>query len=351
MQHLDEGTIHSWLDGALSPEAAAEAEAHVASCGQCAAAVAEARGFIAASSRILTHLDNAPRGVVPVAAPRRRFNTVALRAAAAVLVVAVGSLVVLRNGSNVSVTRTTAVARVDTPETFTATSKTQPLAASQDGNVGGGVPPVRRSAVVPQKTVAKAQKTIAPVPSPETREAATSSADAAAGGVSAGVVRSPAAAFRREAAAIDEANLATPLRQLSTERIVGGSRTTYAVSPSDTVTLVERQTLRLQSVVTTGVAGPQESRAAAKAGVEPTLSRTRAAAQTSSQSVAGAPSAAPPATLGAGTASALNQLNTVAWTDSTSGKSLTLSGRLPVARLEEIKHQIQRERAAAKKTP
>jgi hypothetical protein len=60
MQHLDEGTIHAWLDGALSADAAARAETHVASCALCAEAVAEARGFIAASSRILTALDDVP---------------------------------------------------------------------------------------------------------------------------------------------------------------------------------------------------------------------------------------------------------------------------------------------------
>ena len=65
MQHLDEGTIHSWLDGVLSAEEAARVEAHVKDCAQCQAAVAEARGLIAASSRILTALDNAPRGVIP----------------------------------------------------------------------------------------------------------------------------------------------------------------------------------------------------------------------------------------------------------------------------------------------
>src|SRR5687767_3685448 len=60
MQHLDEGTIHAWLDGELSADEAARAEAHVATCATCADAVAEARGFIAASSRILTALDNVP---------------------------------------------------------------------------------------------------------------------------------------------------------------------------------------------------------------------------------------------------------------------------------------------------
>jgi hypothetical protein len=65
MQHLDEGTIHAWLDGALESAQAAEAEAHVRQCASCSAAVAEARGLIAASSRILTALDDVPSGVIP----------------------------------------------------------------------------------------------------------------------------------------------------------------------------------------------------------------------------------------------------------------------------------------------
>ncbi|HMG12440.1 MAG TPA: zf-HC2 domain-containing protein, partial [Gemmatimonadaceae bacterium] len=98
MQHLDEGTIHSWLDGALSAEEAARVEAHVKECPQCAAAVAEARGFIAGASRILTALDNAPRGVIPVAAPKKRFDPLVWRVAATVLVVASASLLLFRDG-------------------------------------------------------------------------------------------------------------------------------------------------------------------------------------------------------------------------------------------------------------
>lgn len=67
MQHPDEGIIHAWLDGALVPAESARIEAHVADCSQCAAAVAEARGLIAASSRIVGHLDAVPGNVIPVA--------------------------------------------------------------------------------------------------------------------------------------------------------------------------------------------------------------------------------------------------------------------------------------------
>jgi hypothetical protein len=122
MQHLDEGTIHAWLDGQLPREEAQQVEAHVAECRHCADAVAEARGLIAASSRILTALDNVPGDVVPLAtapraeappaqtsgagqvtpiggaagrARRRWFNGVTLTAAATI-VVAIGTTMLMR---------------------------------------------------------------------------------------------------------------------------------------------------------------------------------------------------------------------------------------------------------------
>jgi hypothetical protein len=102
MQHLDEGAIHAWLDGALSIEEAARAEAHVASCSVCADAVAEARGLIAASTRILTALDQVPNvraaGGAGGAAKRRFLSTWLVReriAAVMALVVAGGALAVV----------------------------------------------------------------------------------------------------------------------------------------------------------------------------------------------------------------------------------------------------------------
>jgi Putative zinc-finger len=69
MQHLDEGMVHAWLDGALSADEAARVERHAAECADCAALVAEARGLVAGASRILSALDEAT-SVVPLGMSR-----------------------------------------------------------------------------------------------------------------------------------------------------------------------------------------------------------------------------------------------------------------------------------------
>lgn len=73
--HVDEGTMHAWLDGALPAEEGRAVEAHVASCAACAASAAEARGLIAASTRILSALDDVPGGVVPSRSAPAAFDT------------------------------------------------------------------------------------------------------------------------------------------------------------------------------------------------------------------------------------------------------------------------------------
>ena len=65
MKHPDEGTIHAWLDEALPADEATAIATHVAGCAECAASVAGVRGFIAAASRIVSALDDVPRGVLP----------------------------------------------------------------------------------------------------------------------------------------------------------------------------------------------------------------------------------------------------------------------------------------------
>jgi len=115
MQHLDEGTIHAWLDGELPPAEREAAEAHAASCDECRAAVAEARGFIAASSRILMALDAVPGGVLPASqesslparkrAPARFRVSRAWMAAAAVLVLSTATVIAIRPRGNTAALR------------------------------------------------------------------------------------------------------------------------------------------------------------------------------------------------------------------------------------------------------
>ena len=118
MQHLDEGTIHAWLDAGLDAEESARVEQHVAECAMCANAVAEARGLVAGASRILAALDDVPTGVIPRSGgalggggggsstsgrSRSLWNvlhlTPARAAAAAFLIVAAGTALVMREGT------------------------------------------------------------------------------------------------------------------------------------------------------------------------------------------------------------------------------------------------------------
>ena len=108
MQHLDEGTIHAWLDGALAPLEAEQVAKHAAECATCAAAVADARGIIAGSARIVSALDDVPGGVIPGRAPSpaagmsiwRRLRLTPGRAAlAATILLAVSATLTLRSSS------------------------------------------------------------------------------------------------------------------------------------------------------------------------------------------------------------------------------------------------------------
>lgn len=103
MSRPDEGLIHQWLDGECTPEEAARIERLVATDAEWAAAVAEARGLIAASSRILDALDAVPRAMPQgsTAAPqvRRRMRLPAWMGIAAGLVLVAGTAYVLREQS------------------------------------------------------------------------------------------------------------------------------------------------------------------------------------------------------------------------------------------------------------
>ena len=412
MQHPDEGTIHSWLDGALSADEAARVEAHVKDCPECAAAVAEARGFIAASSRILTALDNAPRGVVPVAAPKKRVDPIVWRVAATLLVVAGGTFVVLRNGGREAAT--------PVGNRSDNTSGAAAAVAPQSGSTSAAAPS-GSDAVVAQRTTAKA---VAPIKSPANSpravtggnaqndfsgkevgkmgaadlstangnpsaavnppggysapaaappqanrpgalygRAETRSANTAEAGALAPRALQPAAAG---SVALDAASEPQALKVVGTARQIGAKTTLYEVAPGDTVTLTEVLSTRLGSAVATGlrVAAPAAQSTeksapapATKSPVAPTVTAS------DSQGAAGIASPAAAQALQARTGNVLtsktanvqvaNGVTTISWTDSVTRNVMKLSGRMSPARLQQVKTQIERERAAeaAKKKP
>lgn len=345
MQHPDEGMIHSWLDGVLPAEEAAGLESHVATCQSCAATVAEARGFIAASSRILTALDDVPRGVIPAVPHQKRGLGIFWRAAAAMLVVAGGSLVVIREGG-----QDARLSKSGTePTTVRAPVLTQPEAAEATitGTAATGV----AGRAADRATVDRVD------------ESAASQRIATASPVGKGTAANERdLSLRTERRSRDETSAAQamragtpppagempPLKALTVERAIGSRRTTYEVAPSQTVILTEYLPLQLEAVV---VAEPMRVEAAPTAPPPPPLMRD-------SRSIVDAASIASQAAVAKTSvgqvqsgAAFVTAANTISWKDAATGNTLTLSGRLTVDRLQEIRRQIEKERESARRIP
>ena len=93
MRHADEGTLHSYLDGELSPAEVVELERHLSVCAPCRAQLAEARSFLTEADDLVMALDvaasssNAPVAIRALRPWRPRRTTLAW---AATIVLAVG---------------------------------------------------------------------------------------------------------------------------------------------------------------------------------------------------------------------------------------------------------------------
>ena len=347
MQHLDEGTIHSWLDGALTPDEAARVEAHVAECAQCAAAVAEARGFIAASSRILTALDNAPRGVVPVAAPSKRVDPMVWRIAATLMVVAGGTLVVVRNRG--------ADEQLMSAKTDPVTFSSEPTAATKQAPTATAPAPASANQASPQAGRSEALPIARPAVSAERANAGAGQAARAPALLEAPTSQTPAFAPSKVAAAAMDA-VAEPqlLKVVGTPRRIGAKVTLYEVAPGDTVTLTESVPLQLQSVVVGGTAAaPMAQRATEKSAASQENARTRVTitGARDSQGAGALPPAPAVRSRPLSEEQMANAVHTIGWTDPVTGNPLSLSGRMAESRLQEIRIRIDRERAAAKRNP
>jgi len=186
MPHPDEGLIHAWLDGELEPAEAARVSALVANDPGWGAAAAEARGLIAASSRIAGALDRVPGKVIPRAKAAPRATRWWMMRAAALMVVVAGTVTVVRRESPellapaavapagvapqpVSGATSDAVASRPTAPTRAAEKKTAPAAKPRTG-------PSRQPAVAALSELAKdrpaaasrgaLKATESPIPSP-----------------------------------------------------------------------------------------------------------------------------------------------------------------------------------------
>ena len=169
MQHPDEGTIHAWLDGALGTEEARALEAHVAGCARCAAAVTEARGLLAASSRILSALDAVPGGVLPAVAPEAdddrgvvpvarapRWRSAGWRAAAAIVLVGSVSWLATRSTQQARDSVALGAAPAVSSSAANAAAAEAPVAMRLDTAAQVAQPPVGKAARRPAKRAEEA---------------------------------------------------------------------------------------------------------------------------------------------------------------------------------------------------
>lgn len=314
--HLDEGTIHAWLDNALSAEDAAVVAAHVASCPDCAAAVAEARGLIAAASRILGHLDDVRGDVIPVTPLRRAlpwYRRTPVQAAAALLFVAFGTSLVLRERSH-PVVASHAVTHQST-DTLMSTTTAAPATSTAASDMA--VPPpaqpmhAMKAAVEPvPPNTARTLEHPAALPSevqPSRAEAFSKAAPAPAN-VSSNAVMDTVAA---QSAAV------------ATTAVAGAPAARDALSTALKAPDGPQTQMRVASIHPAAPTKPCDTESLhLRPGITVTLFSTD--------------SAALPACLPKAPA----EIHTLQWTDSTTRRIQILRGPVPLAELDSLRHTL-----------
>jgi hypothetical protein len=321
MQHPDEGTIHTWLDGQLPEAEAAAVEVHVAECAECTALVAEARGLIAASSRIVSSLDIVPGGVIPQRAAGKRawYTSTQLRAAAALLFVAGASFLVLRDRGSVSLedSASGAVFSAKTAEQSQAAAAPAPTASSAVAKApaepGAAIQSESRQVAAAPKAVERdgAREEAADVAPAQAAPVATLKANPV---VVTGVAKDEAA--NRMAATAESAKPEFEL--VRTDSSTAGVKTSvYRLAGGEELTLIETAA---QPAVNVQAKSAMARVRAADAGV--------------------AAMSAPPQAARAGAAAVVPKA-TITWVDTAANKAYTLSGLLSKERLEELRKKIE----------
>jgi hypothetical protein len=297
---------------------------------------------------------------------RKRDLRVLWRAAAAMLIVAGGSLVMMREGglgttvakgTNDSALTAAPVASVAQPANPVATEGSGTSMAESQKIAIGEPPTVVSRAREGKESVADERDLAARAERRQAVAEAGGTASGALSGVASGRIAADAAvptSMPPQIAVTAPVDGAAALKVLKVERSLGSRRTIYEISPSQTVTLTEPETVLGTVATAQGAAQPtirlrgtnamQPSRAEATPAAPPPPmmdSRTTADSGSLSREAAVAKKATAQAQPAATFAAAIN---TISWTEARTGKTLTLSGNLPVERLQAIRQRIERER-------
>jgi len=162
MSHVDEGTLHAYLDGALPPGERSQVDAHLAECPACRDRLAEARALIARADALLALALPAERSAPPLHELRRRPMWWRVRwpvAWAATVTLAVGLGWMLRGGDHQVGTASLARAERDTqPQTVAALQQTrdEPRQAAQERAPANRSEAPRREVAVARPQAARA---------------------------------------------------------------------------------------------------------------------------------------------------------------------------------------------------
>ncbi len=335
MQHPDEGTIQTWLDGELPPEEAAALEAHVAVCQECTASVAEARGYIAASSRIVTALDAVPGNVIPAARPKRSwYANTQLRAAAAIIIVAGASLLAVKQtgktlvGNVVATSRSEArVPKASSPPMTAQPNNTLPMAAAakvSEQKVSGGSAPSQKAAgkvTTPPLPATTASPAIPAAPVPAAQNSVMDEAPNETRAEDAGArlkfgrrstadssVSRPSSPILSDVVVTGVAERVEELSVVRVDTVVGEVRTMYRIPTGEEVVLTE------------------SSNIAARAGTATTMSALAAPKVMQKQARQQTP-----------------VHNSITWVEKVTGRIATLSGPLTKEALEALRQKLPPE--------
>jgi len=348
MQHPDEGTIHAWIDDELPPEEATALEAHLKECTECSALVAEARGLVAASSRIVSALDIVPGGVIPKTTARRRpwYASTQLRAAAAVAIVAGASLLVMRDQGKEKMERAVQVSPMAAPQVSPLELDSAASRNEVAGVIAEAPAPVAQTKPVKKKAEVETRPRLeksaandaAKITSPQDLAAPPATASRAAAD-EVGAVKPPA---RKDSA---QRRIVTGDMQLS-EVVVTGvavaagpgelkkvrtdsstNATVYEASPGVEVTLFDKgQNRPVLALRASGTAQAKERQAAGPTPAAAPEPVPAAKVDSLSRSVAGARLNAVP-------------INAISWTDKR-GHLMVLTGRVSKEVLEGIRKRL-----------